>query len=626
VLFIADDCGSADHLKTENRSLCGSTNLSNPCPETKISHPYQCDMAPHNQKTTALVYADIEPGWNCTDECTVEPTKHAVEWGSPLTLDVVGTYTATYKCTDESDNEHKVYREFRVEDKGKPIITVNGPRVLTIEATLDYEYVDSGATCTDTIDGNLNLETPVGGDPVALNEQGPETLPDLAAKHGLSKGHYVLTYDCVDQSGNQAVTQYRTVVVVDTTCPAITLKGEQEVHLEAGFAYMDSGATAQDNLNGDITGDIVKSGDTVEADQSMHWSSCHEIAQHHEGADSGPYYIVRNVKRGDVEHLERVLVECYISGRVGYTYKKISGGLSTVPYEGDDGKCDGGNPNCQGDCPAFGLNMMEWDGLAEVKTVLKDETGDYISEGTNTTKYLCGVLDELNQTSISLLVNTTRSTGLLDVSHGNGKASAAAAENAPNAMANSADWKGMAHQGVYVITYRVQDTAGNWNDGCGALCNEEASIDNGMCCGRGATGFAGTNPMCGNNGTRIKRTVTVLDTLPPVITLHLKRNNEWTRLQTSKGDQKGINGINVNPAGGAQNPFINTPGKHPKYGGNTDTNRHFGTHWSGYSSFNLMAQAGASVNAWMLGAIASGVVGVALLAASFRRAPVTVEV
>ncbi len=47
--------------------------------------------------------------------------------------------------------------------------------------------------------------------------------------------------------------------IVDNTPPEITLVGEAEVSIELGKVYTDGGATASDNIDGDITSSIVTS-------------------------------------------------------------------------------------------------------------------------------------------------------------------------------------------------------------------------------------------------------------------------------------------------------------------------------------------------------------------------------
>ena len=49
----------------------------------------------------------------------------------------------------------------------------------------------------------------------------------------------------------------RTVDVVDTTIPVITLTGANPQTIEVGSPYVELGATATDNYDGDLTGSIV---------------------------------------------------------------------------------------------------------------------------------------------------------------------------------------------------------------------------------------------------------------------------------------------------------------------------------------------------------------------------------
>lgn len=117
--------------------------------------------------------------------------------------------------------------------------------------------------------------------------------------------------------------------------------------------------------------------------------------------------------------------------------------------------------------------------------------------------------------------------------------------------------------------------------------------------------------ICGNGDVTIRRTVTVQDTLPPVISLHLKRGNNFRRVQVSDASATGVNG-QANPAGTNANPFLVDP--HPQIAERPTTLN------------NFMTEQSTSLNGWIAGAIVSGAAGLAMLAASFRKAPVTVEV
>ena len=54
------------------------------------------------------------------------------------------------------------------------------------------------------------------------------------------------------------------VNVTDTTAPVITLVGDAVVDLSVGDTYTEEGATATDNVDGDISANIVIGGDTVD--------------------------------------------------------------------------------------------------------------------------------------------------------------------------------------------------------------------------------------------------------------------------------------------------------------------------------------------------------------------------
>jgi hypothetical protein len=113
------------------------------------------------------------------------------------------------------------------------VITVTGENPTTVE--LGAAYTELGATA----DGG---ETVVTVNPVNV---------DLM-------GTYTVTYKVSDAGGNPATQVTREVIVTpDATIPVIALVGTASVSLELGTAYSDGGATAVDNTDGDITGNIV---------------------------------------------------------------------------------------------------------------------------------------------------------------------------------------------------------------------------------------------------------------------------------------------------------------------------------------------------------------------------------
>ena len=150
-----------------------------------------------------------------------------------LLANVPGTYVLTYDLNDTSGNAAtSVTRTVTVVDTTPPVIILNGDANLTYEA--GPEYVDANATWTDIVDRN-------------------GTVIPTGEVNGSKLGTYVLSYDLNDTSGNVAAQVTRTVTVVDTEIPVITISGDANASHEAGVVYVDATATWSDNLDGNGT-------------------------------------------------------------------------------------------------------------------------------------------------------------------------------------------------------------------------------------------------------------------------------------------------------------------------------------------------------------------------------------
>ena len=159
---------------------------------------------------------------------------------SAVNTAVVGSYSVTYDVTDSQGNPAiQVIRTVDVVDTTPPVITLVGANPQVIE--VGSPYVELGATALDNYDGDITASIVI--DATAVNTAGV--------------GSYPVTYDVSDANGNPAVQVIRTVDVVDTTIPVITLVGANPQVIEVGSAYVELGATAVDNYDGDITASIV---------------------------------------------------------------------------------------------------------------------------------------------------------------------------------------------------------------------------------------------------------------------------------------------------------------------------------------------------------------------------------
>ena len=181
-----------------------------------------------------------EQGATATDN--YDSTLTVVVGGDTVDTSIVDTYTVTYNISDSNGNPaEQVARTVSVVDTTIPVITLTGQPTVTIE--VGATYTEQGATATDNYDPTLTVV--VGGDTVDTS------IVDT----------YTVTYNVSDSNGNPAEQVARTVSVVDTTIPVITLTGQPTVTIEVGATYTEQGATATDNYDPTLT--VVVGGETV---------------------------------------------------------------------------------------------------------------------------------------------------------------------------------------------------------------------------------------------------------------------------------------------------------------------------------------------------------------------------
>lgn len=143
-----------------------------------------------------------DPGATASDVCAGDLTG-AITVSGNVNSNAVGTYVVTYSVTDGSHSA-SVTRTVKVVDTATPTITLNGPNPMIVEC--HTSFTDPGATASDGCAGNLTGSISVTGN----------VNPNAV-------GTYVRTYSVSD--GARTASKTRTVKVVDTTAPLITLNG-----------------------------------------------------------------------------------------------------------------------------------------------------------------------------------------------------------------------------------------------------------------------------------------------------------------------------------------------------------------------------------------------------------------
>ncbi len=236
-----------------------------------------------------------ELGATATDNVDGDISANIVIGGDTVNTSMAGTYIITYNVSDAAGNAAvEVTRTVIVSaDTTAPVITLTG--ALNITLNLGDTYTEQGATATDNVDGDITANIVIGGDTVDTN----------------TPGTYVITYNVSDAAGNAATEVIRTVTVnPDTTAPVITLIGASSISLTVGDIYTEQGATATDNIDGDITANIIIGGDVVDTNST------------------GTYVVTYNVS----DAAGNAAVEVTRTITVSEVSTGCSGGISSFPY------------------------------------------------------------------------------------------------------------------------------------------------------------------------------------------------------------------------------------------------------------------------------------------------------
>lgn len=158
-------------------------------------------------------------------------------YSSPLTAPE-GIHNLNFYSTDVAGNAETVKTTSFKVDTTKPSLALVGSGAVAVEA--GSAYTDAGASATDNLDGAIASRIGVAN-----------------AVNTAKVGTYTVTYNVSDEAGNAAAAVTRTVQVVDSTKPIITMLGGNPVTVEKNSVYTDAGATASDSLDGDISSKIT---------------------------------------------------------------------------------------------------------------------------------------------------------------------------------------------------------------------------------------------------------------------------------------------------------------------------------------------------------------------------------
>jgi len=149
-----------------------------------------------------------------------------------LDTGILGTYTLTYR-SKYAWHKASAQRKIHVVDTQKPTITlVYNSDSYTLPGR---EYEEEGFRAEDNYDGDIT-------DKVVRTVKGDTVI-----------------YKVSDSSGNTAEVT-RTIQYGDFDAPQLTLKGEENITLQAGTKFEEPGYSAVDNVDGDITAKVKVEG------------------------------------------------------------------------------------------------------------------------------------------------------------------------------------------------------------------------------------------------------------------------------------------------------------------------------------------------------------------------------
>ena len=167
---------------------------------------------------------------------TEEPKYFSLDNSVRITKNGIGTYNC--ELVDNS------------KDVTAPELRLNGDATITM--AVGTEFVDPGYTATDDYDGDVTSKVVVSG-----------------SVDNSKAGTYELTYTASDTAGN-TTSKKRTIIfeklgnleislgsIVDGVTPQISLKGSNPYCMVKGGTYIEPGATATDNVDGNITNKIA---------------------------------------------------------------------------------------------------------------------------------------------------------------------------------------------------------------------------------------------------------------------------------------------------------------------------------------------------------------------------------
>lgn len=217
--------------------------------EVKDTTPPKIELVVNEGSFTSPIAQYVEEGYTAVDNHDGDLTSQVVREEREGVV--------YYSVSDMCGNQVTVERKIIYKDVVEPILTLNGESELVWQIGTDY--VEPGYSATDDCDGDITANVTVEGS-VNAHEY----------------GEYILTYQVKDSYENVCKVE-RKVIVKDTVAPEITLSGKNWMYVLLGESFSEPGYTASDNIDGDLTSNVIVSG-SVNIDKTGEYELVYEVS------------------------------------------------------------------------------------------------------------------------------------------------------------------------------------------------------------------------------------------------------------------------------------------------------------------------------------------------------------
>jgi len=375
-----------------------------------------------------------------------------------------------------------------------------------------------------------------------------------------------------------------------TCCPSVTVTGGTEVlWREAGIDYVDAGATATDDLDGDLTDDIVETGLTEDKhliNPSAFYSrtSCREMNDTSDFTLNSGYYFLSQKGAG----YTRYKAWCAFDHTDGtsYTFRHVGGldpQVNPLDFTAVSAVCNGYHMDAINWTSPTYNNNKAYIAAGEMGTGVRDSIFGLGSSGplpadAETADVFCVPKDESAYRDLSDESRTYNDTihkaaGVMvhsnhypDTQHGDGRNHNITA-NLDLTSPTQPQMYESSEPGKYIITYTVTDSAGNTQ------------------CQMG------------------RRTVILRDTMPPIIALRVKTIDGTLKNQYSiDNPSDALHGL---PSGDSSEPTPNEDAFNHVQTWQDDEFPHASgsEHYDNNFDATFMATRVSPANAWVVGAV-----------------------